>query len=917
MNILDNLNVSRHRMTIIMIVSMMFLFTNIFVWGQQNAGLMQEGYVKTKGRMVEGKHVKGDGLKGAVVQLQGRTAVGVQKDNGQFSFPVVGEKYTVQSVIKNGYQLVDADAAPKTYSYSNNPLYLVMETPEQQTQDLLDSERKIRRTLQKQLQKREEELEELKETHKITLEEYQSAMQKLYTDEKNNESLISKMAKEYAQMDYDQMSELKRRIYDAISNGRLAEADSLMLTKGDMISRMEEIKRKQKIEGEREKEIEGEIELLNDAKGGTQKEKDEIAEDCKILCDRFMLELEVDSAAYYIELLADFDSTNVRYLARAGNFYQIIHDYEKSEKYYIRALDICRHNKNHLYELIGIQTNLGTVYQFTKRFSEAERLFRSNIEIVERAGGIIQSDTDNNEIMDEYVCLSSLAGLYMAKQQYKDAEDVYLKLIDIQHKNFLGKKPEDSQYKLAAALGILGSAYYYDRKIEKCDSSLQEAVKLYRNLAINDATCYSALGGTLSFWAMFKLGQEDFKQSELLYLEALEAHSKSISANKEFDKAQVWWGLASLYRHMKRMEDSERNFKDALIIYERYAQAIPRSYNYLLSRLIKEFAVLYRDMGRIEESESLLIEDLEIDLWLVKMNPNEYNPQLAFLYNEIGKLKVMKKEYQESIPFFEKALGIRKLLAQEDSTKYTAEAIETMIQLADLYTTIADSCYNSQHVVDSEKWYLKAIEVQKLLAAEVPEISEPIMASTIEHLAIIYWNLQRYQEAETMYDRLLELERKLSHLNSDYNLYYINLLYKLSQLYPDISNYKASYKIYKEWLPIIKQQYIDNPTLMFKDYAECLGKQSFYAILNKQFVEAEQLAREGLLVDPTQHWISGNIAPALLFQGKFSQAKEIYLQYKTELKEDFQKDFELFVQLDVIPNERKKDFEKIKELINK
>ena len=87
----------------------------------------QQGYVKTKGRMVNGQHVKGQGLKGAVVALYGRTSVGVQNVDGSFSFPVAGKSYTVQSVTKNGYQLVDADAAPKAYAYSANSTYLVME----------------------------------------------------------------------------------------------------------------------------------------------------------------------------------------------------------------------------------------------------------------------------------------------------------------------------------------------------------------------------------------------------------------------------------------------------------------------------------------------------------------------------------------------------------------------------------------------------------------------------------------------------------------------------------------------------------------------------------------------------------------------------------------------------------------------
>ena len=49
----------------------------------------QHGYVKTRGRMVNGQHVHGNPLPGAVVNLYGRTAVGVQNEDGSFSFPVI------------------------------------------------------------------------------------------------------------------------------------------------------------------------------------------------------------------------------------------------------------------------------------------------------------------------------------------------------------------------------------------------------------------------------------------------------------------------------------------------------------------------------------------------------------------------------------------------------------------------------------------------------------------------------------------------------------------------------------------------------------------------------------------------------------------------------------------------------------
>lgn len=89
-------------------------------------------------------------------------------------------------------------------------LFLIMETPEQAMQDKLSSERKIRRTLQRQLQERENEIETLKAENRISQQEYQQALQKLYADQESNEKLISEMAKRYSTLDYDQMDEFYR-----------------------------------------------------------------------------------------------------------------------------------------------------------------------------------------------------------------------------------------------------------------------------------------------------------------------------------------------------------------------------------------------------------------------------------------------------------------------------------------------------------------------------------------------------------------------------------------------------------------------------------------------------------------------------------------------------------------------------------
>lgn len=313
----------------------------------------QLGYVKTKGRMENGKLVHGQGLKGATVSIKGRSSVLVDADDGSFSFPVPAQAFKVENVQKNGYQLVDADVLGKLYKYSSNPLYLVMETPEQQFQDQLAAERKIRNNLQKQLQKCEKELEERKAQGKLTDEEYHYALKKVYDDQEKNDHLIRDMAKRYSEIDYDQLDELNGRIGDAILDGRLLEADSLLRSKGNMGNRIAELRHEIQVEAQREEELKEKMDELNASKAGTQKKLDDIATDCYHFFERFKNDWMLDSASYYIELRAELDTTNVDWQFDAADFFNKyafhIDGYSsygktssKTKKYYSRTVELRR-----------------------------------------------------------------------------------------------------------------------------------------------------------------------------------------------------------------------------------------------------------------------------------------------------------------------------------------------------------------------------------------------------------------------------------------------------------------------------------------------------------------------------------------------------------------------------------------------
>ena len=121
----------------------------------------QRDYVKTRGRLQSnGTTIPGTRLSGATVTLKGNNSV-TSGANGGFSFAVSNKSFCIINVRKNGYQIYDLDLLGKIHSYSSNYLPIVMDTPDNVLADKLASERKIRRTLQRQLTEKEDVIEKL------------------------------------------------------------------------------------------------------------------------------------------------------------------------------------------------------------------------------------------------------------------------------------------------------------------------------------------------------------------------------------------------------------------------------------------------------------------------------------------------------------------------------------------------------------------------------------------------------------------------------------------------------------------------------------------------------------------------------------------------------------------------------------
>ena len=537
----------------------------------------QQGVVKTKGRMVNGKHVAGQGLSGATVTIQGRSAV-LSQSNGTFSFPVTNKAFTLQGVKKNGYQLVDADATGKAYQYSLNTFYIVMETPEQQQADKVAAERKLRRTLQQQLQKRENEIDAMK----VSLEEKSRLLAELYKQQENNEKLIADMAQEYSQMDYDQMDEMNRQISDAILNGELTRVDSLLRSKGDISSRIASVRKAQEAETRREKEIARQQEVLDASKEGTQKRLEDIAQDCKNYFDRFKMSNQYDSAAYYIELRAELDTMNVVWQSDAGFYYYEQNQHKKSEIYLVRALSIYRRfvqDNPQAYEpgLAHTLHNIGLLYSNTKRLEESERMYKESADIRRRlAHGNPQAYEP-----DLAQTLHNIGLLCSNKKRYEESETMLNEALEIRRR-LVQRNPQVYENSLAWTLTELGDLYSKMQRLNESETMYKEALEIRRRLAQQNPQAYEPnLASMLNSLALQYQNSKRFEESEEIYKESLEIHRRLAQQNPQTYEPSIAWilnNLAILYNSTNRLEECKATYQEALEVYSRLAKNNPQTY---------------------------------------------------------------------------------------------------------------------------------------------------------------------------------------------------------------------------------------------------------------------------------------------------------------------------------------------------
>jgi tetratricopeptide (TPR) repeat protein len=354
----------------------------------------QQGYVKTRGKLAaDGKTVvAGERLSNAIVTIENLSPV-KSGTNGTFSFalPAGANRYRLQGAELKGYTLADPDAIRQTHTYSKDlPLIVVLEDMKQREADLEAARKSVRNVMKREIRKKQDELDSLRDAHAITQAKYDSLVRDFWEYRQSSEKLVNEMAERYVSTDYDQLDDFNRQVQAYIESGQLTKADSMIRSKGSLEERFNRVKQYEATNAQREAEIQQQQKTLDNSRQYTQKEKDDLANDLYREHLIFLQQpMKQDKALYYLKLRADLDTTN---MDAVWGYAYLSHNqkaFYEAEKYYKLALGnyeklFAANPAAYRAALASTQNNLGILYSDLQDYASSERYYKLALENYEK-----------------------------------------------------------------------------------------------------------------------------------------------------------------------------------------------------------------------------------------------------------------------------------------------------------------------------------------------------------------------------------------------------------------------------------------------------------------------------------------------------------------------------------------------------
>ncbi|QGY47284.1 tetratricopeptide repeat protein [Maribellus comscasis] len=606
-----------------------------------------------------------------------------------------------------------------------------------------------------------------------------------------------------------------------------------------------------------------------------------------------------------------------------GNLYSDLQDYTNAKSAYLEALEIRselakKYPESYNSDVAMTLNNLGGLFYYLQDYTNAKSAYMEALEIKRE----LAKKYPESYISDVATIINNLGSLYRELQDYTNAKSAYMEALEIS-KELAKKYPESYNSDVANTINNMGSLYRELQDYTNAKSAYMEALEIRRELAKKYPESYNSdVANTINSLGNLYIELQDYANAKKAYMEALEISkelAKKYPESYNSDVATTLNNLGTLYSNLQDYANAKKAYMEALEIRRELAKKYPESYNSDVAMTLNNQGSLYRVLQDYSNAKKAYMEALEIKRELAKKYPKRYVSDVGNTLNNLGNLYSDLQDYTNAKSAYLEALEIRRELAKKYPESYNSDVAMTLNNMGSLYRVLQD--YSN-----TKKAYLEALEIRRELAKKYPESYNSDVANTLNSLGNLYSDLQDYTNAKSAYLEALETYRELvknQPKNPAYLLevarininigkllikqnkkaeaieYYqlaVNILHNLhvitgnndyknyadyyTNIIADFNKTNTDHRI-AEQLELIKRYKLEEQTDSIAYLrASAYGNLSWYYLFSQEFVKAEEAARKSLAFGKETEWVNTNLAHALLFQGRFEEAKEIYQTFK-------------------------------------
>jgi len=493
----------------------------------------------------------------------------------------------------------------------------------------------------------------------------------------------------------------------------------------------------------------------------------------------------------------------------------------------------------------------GDLYKTNYQFKEAEKSYEA----------AVNADTTNIENVYEFVDFLRIQNNHILSIKWANKAIIIAKT-DIQ-KFF--------------ALALLANEQLIMYQYEESEANYNEAVKIFRGLYTLNPMQYNLdLAEVFDRLSEVQRAMKQYEKAEISINECLKIKLELLNLNPQkynqtYAKSLIT--LGNIQGDMKQLVNAEASLQEGLKIYRNSVDSSQQFYKKNLARALNYLAWIQQLMNKYTQSEASYIESLNINKELANKNPDAYNKNVCALLNNLAFLQNFLKQYDKSEVNQLEALSIERELAKSNPQVYIPQVALMLSNLAYFY-------YAYMHQFEkSEINYIECLKIYRELAASNPKVFNEHLAFNLYCSGLLYIKIQKYDKAEINFTESLEIYRELSKLKPKvYMNTFADMLKEIAwaqyntNLTNAIVNTNESINLYL--------QLIDSVPSVKSSLELNLARMSKYKILAKDFKEAEKSALLALKYNNKLNGARKNLAHSLLFQGKFEEAKSIYLELK-------------------------------------